>query len=203
MIDTNYRRLDVADHIDNEIEAIKAVLLALEPLPLEIRASVLDYVIKRLQITLESAQQTNISPPTPVADIKPDISDVTKGAEPLRAPVHIMDLKKKKQPRSAIEMAVLVAYYLENEAPPIELKDSITSKEINTYFKIAEFPLPGNVKFTLPNARAAGYLDAVGNGEYKLAIPRNVTLAGAKFPPSPQPLFPSGKRGLSRLLNHI
>ena len=65
-------------------------------------------------------------------------------------------------------MAALVAYYLANVAPKTDRKDRITAKDIETYFKIAEFPLPGKTQFTLPNAKAAGYLDAVGNGEYKL-----------------------------------
>ena len=61
-------------------------------------------------------------------------------------------------------------------APKTERKDRITTKDIETYFKIAEFPLT-KTQFTLPNAKAAGYLDAVGNGEYKLnAVGHNLVV---------------------------
>ena len=57
-------------------------------------------------------------------------------------PTHIKELTKEKAPRSASEMAAIVAYFLENLAPPKDRKDRITTKDINTYFKVAGFPLP-------------------------------------------------------------
>jgi hypothetical protein len=65
-------------------------------------------------------------------------------------------------------MAALVAYFLANVVDEQERKERITTKDIDTYFKIAEFPLPTKTRFTLPNAKAAGYLDPVGSGQYKL-----------------------------------
>jgi hypothetical protein len=81
---------------------------------------------------------------------------------------HIKEFKEQKNPRYAIEMAAVVAYYLQDLAPPKERKDTISTRDVETYFKIAEFKLPTKPQFTLPNAKAAGYFDAVGNGEYKL-----------------------------------
>ena len=182
----------MAKYIDKEIEAIKAVLLALEPLAPEVRTSVLEYVLRRLQIALGPVQQTEVSTPAPSADAA--LAAVEAETERQTMPTHIKDFKEKKKPRSAIEMAVLVAYYLENVAPPEEHKDRVTTKEVGTYFKIAEFPLPGKVQFTLPNAKAAGYLDAVGNGEYKLnAVGHNLVVhsmprgAGGKAAPKRKP----------------
>ena len=165
----------MAEHIDKEIEAIKAVLHALEPLPGEVRASVLGYVLQRLQIVLVPSTQISTS------DASTAIADATgrtdeTGGEQQTLPVHIKVLKEKKKPRSANEMAALVAYYLANVAPKTERKDRITAKDIETYFKIAEFPLT-KTQFTLPNAKAAGYLDAVGNGAYKLnAVGHNLVV---------------------------
>jgi hypothetical protein len=97
--------------------------------------------------------------------------------EQVAMPSHIKQFKEQKKPRSASEMAALVAFYLANVAPKAERKDKITTKDIETYFKIAEFPLPTKTQFTLPNAKAAGYLDAVGNGEYKLnAVGHNLVV---------------------------
>jgi hypothetical protein len=165
----------VAEHIDKEIEAIKAVLHALEPLPGDVRASVLGYVLQRLQIVLAPSTQTSTSD-TSTAIVDATGGTAETGGEQQTLPVHIKVLKEKKKPRSASDMAALVAYYLANVAPKTERKDRITAKDIETYFKIAEFPLT-KTQFTLPNAKAAGYLDAVGNGEYKLnAVGHNLVV---------------------------
>lgn len=169
-------RLHVPEHIDKEIEAIRVVLHALEPLSGDVRASVLRYVLQRLQIVLAPAAQTSV--PTASTTISPAVGGTAEtGGERQTLPAHIKDLKDQKNPRSANEMAALVAYYLANAAPKTDRKDRITTKDIETYFKIAEFPLPEKTQFTLINAKAAGYLDAVGNGEYKLnAVGHNLVV---------------------------
>jgi len=165
----------VAEHIDKEIEAIKAVLHALEPLPDDVRASALGYVLQRLKIVLAASTQTSAS------GVSSALTDATghtaeTGGEQQTLPVHIKVLKEKKKPRSASEMAALVAYFLANVAPEADRKDRITTKDVETYFKIAEFPLT-KTQFTLPNAKAAGYLDAVGGGAYKLnAVGHNLVV---------------------------
>ena len=59
----------------------------------------------------------------------------------------------RKQPRSAIEMAAIVTYYLANMAPKADRKESVGTADLDIYFKIAEFKLPAQQKFTLVNAR--------------------------------------------------
>lgn len=161
--------------IDKEIEAIKVVLHALEPLSGDVRESVLRYVLHRLQIVLTSVKPASTSGvSTMIVDATRDVTDA--GGEQATSSVHIKVLKEQKKPRSANEMATLVAYYLANAVPKANRKDRITAKDIETYFKIAEFPLT-KTQFTLPNAKAAGYLDAVGNGEYKLnAVGHNLVV---------------------------
>jgi hypothetical protein len=165
----------VAENIDKEIDAIKAVLHALEPLPGDVRTNVLGYVLQRLQIALAPSTQTSTTGVTAaIADAAG--SGAETGGEQQALPGHIKALKEKKKPRSASEMAAVVAYFLANAATKAERKDRITAKDIETYFKIAEFP-PTKTQFTLPNAKAAGYLDAVGNGEYKLnAVGHNLVV---------------------------
>jgi hypothetical protein len=164
----------VPEDIDKEVEAIKAVLTALEPLRPGVRSSVLGYVIRRLQVSVESNQGTER--PLGSGSSAP-LQDIEVGAGQQSPPTHIKGLKEKKKPRSAIEMAALVAYYLANLAPPEHRKDRITTKDIETYFKIADFPLPTKTEFTLPNAKGAGYLDVVGRGQYKLnAVGHNLVV---------------------------
>jgi hypothetical protein len=159
----------MSEPIDQEIEAIKAVLSALEPLAPLVRQSVLEYVLKRLDIRLAGEPRVDAggaggSPPP-----RPPPRDIpAKGT-------HIKELKEKKVPRSANEMAALVAYYLANLAD--EKKATVTTKDMETYFKIAGFPLPEQIRVTLPNAKTAGYFDAAGNGEYRLnAVGHNLVV---------------------------
>jgi hypothetical protein len=151
--------------IDQEIHAIKTLLEALEPLEPKVRESVLGYVLQRLDIEPAVSRPRSPglagTPPLPPGE---STSSLGKQDEQ----IHIKELKNQKQPRSAIEMATLVAYYLSHKAPPSERKQKITTKDIETYFKIADFHLPTKPQFTLPNTKTAGYLDAVGSGEYKL-----------------------------------
>lgn len=153
----------MSDAVDPEIEAIRNVLAALHPLSEKARASVLDYVTKRLEIvsTTKSpiqSPQDQIHPP-----LKPTIPEQTE-----EGPIQIKKLKEEKKPRSANEMTALIAYFLANLAPPNDRKDIISQKEIETYFKIAKFPLPRTPRVTLPNAKNAGYFDLASGGGYKL-----------------------------------
>jgi ABC-type tungstate transport system substrate-binding protein len=73
-------------------------------------------------------------------------------------------------------MAAVVAYYLSELASPDKRKKRINAIDVETYFKIADFPLP-EIRFTLPNAKAAGYFNAVGDGEYELnAVGHNLVV---------------------------
>jgi hypothetical protein len=161
----------MADPIDQEIEAIRAVLAALSPLSEKARVSVLDYVTKRLGLEApgrpEDQYDTTITPGRKEKEL-------IAGDE---APVHIKTLKEEKKPRSANEMAALVGYYLASVAPLDKRKKTVNQKDIETYFKIAGFPLPSQVRVTLGNAKTAGYFDAAGSGEYKLnAVGHNLVV---------------------------
>ena len=64
-------------------------------------------------------------------------------------------------------MACLVAHYLQELAAKGERKDTVGTADLAKYFKAAKFKLPV-IKYTLGNAKNAGYFDSVGGGEYKL-----------------------------------
>jgi hypothetical protein len=160
--------------VDQEITAIKSVLEALSPLSAKARVSVLEYVVKRLDLDLPGVTQRLGASGTGTEDAGASQGGAASAA---KTPVHIMELKAEKKPRSANEMAALVAYYLSNIAPERDRKKTVNQKDIETYFKIAEFPLPNQIRVTLPNAKGAGYFDAVGEGEYKLnAVGHNLVV---------------------------
>lgn len=148
---------------DKELEAIKAILGALEGLEGDAIQRVLDYVFGRLSIPRNSVR-AEIVRSTGEADIVGGVPPYTAVE---RVP-SIRDLKDEKRPSSANQMAALVAYYLSEVARGPERKPTVTAADIDKYFKQAGFKLPKQLGMTLPNAAAAGYLDSVGVGVYKL-----------------------------------
>lgn len=177
MAKASSREGGLAGH-DTELEAIRAVMAALEPLNDQERSRVLEYVLKRLQMA-------TVRTPIASREIAPSVS-------PSPTSVSITDirsLKEEKRPRSANEMAALVAYYVAELAPEGERSSTINAETLRRYFKMAGFRLPENPQYTLPNAAAAGYVENVSRGEYRLnpvgynlvvhALPREGLAGGA------------------------
>jgi hypothetical protein len=146
---------------DRELDAIGLILKALDGLEGESIQRVLDYVFSRLSIAAPTRPKAFTGLPT-IASSAP-----VEGGH--RAPRQsIRDLKEQKKPEKSNQMAALVAYYLSEVADTEERRDVINSADLVKYFKQAGFKLPKALAQTLPNAAAAGYLDAVGNGLFKL-----------------------------------
>lgn len=83
--------------------------------------------------------------------------------------IDIRTFKEEKAPKSAVQMACVVAFYLQELAPPNERKQTVTTEDLDKYFKQAKFQLPKNISVLLRDARVAGYFDsASGKGEYAL-----------------------------------
>ena len=152
------------DSTDGELAAIQVLLAALTGLDSEARKRVVAYVFERLGLAVPTGRSAGTPLPTPPTP--------TGAAAVETPPPRVMDirsLKEQKRPRSAMEMAAVLAYYLADLAPPSERKSEITSQDVSKYFKHANYPLPGRPRKTLFDAKSAGYLDAgSGRGAYKL-----------------------------------
>lgn len=147
---------------DRELDAIGAILGALEGLEGESIQRVLDYVFGRLSI----ARPSSITVGQPVSVVpNPPVNRETP--HPSHQP-SIRDLKEEKKPESSNQMAALVAYYLSEIAAAGERKEAINSSDLERYFKQAGFKLPKAIPQALPNAASAGYFDSVGHGLYRL-----------------------------------
>lgn len=93
--------------------------------------------------------------------------------------VDIRSLKAEKKPHSATEMACLVAYYLQELSPKNDRKQKISVQDVDKYFKQANFKLPKRLDQLLVNAKASGYFESAGRGEYKLnAVGYNLVVHG-------------------------
>jgi hypothetical protein len=156
-------------NVAEELAAIKAVAEALQTLSTASQRHVIAYVLDLLGIA-ETA--TQLPPPpqsqpaegstAPAAPATPQASQKSVSITDIRS------LREQKQPRSAAEMAALVAYYVSELLPENERRSVINKDDIEKYFKQAPFPVPARLSQTLPDAARAGYFDAVERGQYKL-----------------------------------
>lgn len=150
---------------DQEIEAIRLIVSVLEPLDENARQRILTYVVERLaiptsRIPTRKYQSSSTSQSGGTEDM---LSQPT-----LFSATDIRSLKETKSPETAVEMAIVVAYYLSELAPIEERKSTINSSDLRIYFKQAKFPLPKSIEDVLPNAKKSGYVETVARGEYKL-----------------------------------
>ena len=86
---------------------------------------------------------------------------------PARTP-DVRSFFDEKRPSSDVEAAATAAYYHRYLAPDDQRRETIDSALLQDAFRLARRPLPPNLRYTLQNARNAGYLDSAGSGEFKL-----------------------------------
>ena len=176
---------------DSELEAIRAMADALTSLDTDARNRVIDYVLDRFGIARGS-------PVTP-SPLSTPLAQPTE-ASSSQLPGHQEDIRsfrEKKAPRSAIQMATVVAYYLAELAPLDERKDTVNVADIRKYFVQASYPLPSKPQFTLVNAKNAGYFDVIEPGTYRLN-PVGYNLVMHSLPPSAAAKAPVGARSRPR-----
>src|SRR5215213_4995616 len=111
---------NVLDSIEKESAAIKVLLETLTPLPAEVRAEVIRYVSIRLGISQARGE------PIRTSLMESEVRTSTERPALAGDTVHIKDFTGEKKPKSANEMAAVIAYYLANLAAPTERKDVVT-----------------------------------------------------------------------------
>lgn len=82
--------------------------------------------------------------------------------------VDIRSFFQERSPSSDVEATAVAAYYYQYVAPSQYRRDSVDATFLQEAFRLAKWPLPKRTNFTLVNARNAGYLDNVGEGQYRL-----------------------------------
>lgn len=151
-------------------QAIDQIITALEGLDPDARATALETV--RAHMKIAGVQM----PPTVAADVKPPHLDIGATQHQRQDPASvasspprdIRSLRTEKNPKSATEMACLVAFYLQEIAPEGERKESVSTADLEKYFKQANFKLPEKIAQVLPDAKGSGYFDSAARGAYKL-----------------------------------
>lgn len=74
-----------------------------------------------------------------------------------------------KSPNSDQQFTAIVAYFYQFEAKPDERRDTINAETMKEAARLAGRPQVERWNMTLTNAKNAGYLDAVGSGNFKLS----------------------------------
>lgn len=149
-------------------QAIDQIVSALEGVNQDARITAILAACKHLNIDMSSGPQRHGSgTPLPTqTEHHPQKMDI-------RA------LKEEKNPDSAKQMACIVAYYLQELAPAGERKGTISTQDIEKYFKQAHFKLPKNVDQVLVDAKRSGYFESTTRGGYKLnAVGYNLVAHG-------------------------
>ena len=168
---------------DQEISAVGAIKTALSPLDPEARERVLSAALALLGMSgaragAAAAASSDVGGTAAAPDAAREAAP-----QPASPIPDIRQLKAQKQPKSDREMAVLVAYYLTEEAPSDVRKDFITAEDILTQFKQAGYRRPSDAGQTLRNAKHAGYLESAGQGKFRLS-PVGYNLAAHGLPRS-------------------
>ena len=149
---------------DGELRAMDAVVSALKPLRDDERKRVLEYVLGRFGAVPLQSELISARSSAPLSSL------LASPTTPTGRSMHdIRSLKEAKSPRSANEMAALVAYYVSELATGVDRKAEIDKSDIERYFKTGGFKLTAKAGQTLVNAKHAGYLDPGSDvGHYKL-----------------------------------
>ncbi|HLF17692.1 MAG TPA: hypothetical protein VI749_02240 [Candidatus Omnitrophota bacterium] len=149
-------------------QAIDQIINALESLDQGARQTAIKAACAHLSIGSSSDYSSNNESFKNQSGVKTE-QEADSVKLPSTSSIDIRTLKEQKQPATASQMACIVAYYLQEFAPENERKDGVTSKDLEKYFKQANFKLPKTISQLLPDSRAAGYFDSgSGKGEYKL-----------------------------------
>lgn len=146
-------------------QAIDEIVNALQSIPPKMRSTAVKAACEIVEVEFTPLQQSQTG-----KTIEP-LQGLEKDENTLQNPktnIDIRSLKEQKQPSNALEMACLVAYYLQELASSDERKSEITSSDLDKYFKQAVYPLPKKMAQVLVDAKASGYLDSTGRGIYKL-----------------------------------
>jgi len=160
-------------------QAIDELIVALKDLDDISRLIAIKAVVEHLNIAFIPSTLSNKNTISTTSRISNDESSDYSIVKP--QVIDIQSLKENKNPSNDIEMACLVAFYLEHNAPENERQSYITNKDIEKYFIQAKFPLPKAPHQVPINTKTAGYFDSAGRGKYKLN-PVGYNLVAHKMP---------------------
>jgi hypothetical protein len=143
-------------------QAIDTIIQALETLEPSAQKTAINAACEHLGIENGGGKQT-VLPPPPFNSVNNNPDSIAGSKQ-----IDIRTLKEQKTPRTAAQMACVVAYYMQELAPLPERKQSINANDLDKYFKQAKFKIPKSFPQLLVDSKIAGYFDSPSKGEYSL-----------------------------------
>jgi hypothetical protein len=186
-----------------DFDAAKAVFEQLKDMPKERQERVLRWISEGLGITA--------TPPTPPKtqteiDPFPDTPPEADRAETSPANAaggrDIKSFVAEKAPNSDNQFAAVVAYYYRFEAPAAQRLDAIDGAALQDAARLAGRARLSKPRYTLNNAKNAGYLDSVGRGRFAInSVGENLVamaLPGDGSGASSTPRGSAGRKGTKK-----
>ncbi len=150
-------------------QAIDQIIGALDGLDSDARQTAINAACSHLGLIQVGAQPASAPAITPPPTLKQDSHQPSAPHHPKpHKQIDIRTLKEEKNPSSVKQMACVVAYYLQEVSPQEERKETVSTADLEKYFKQAGFKLPKAIDQVLRDAKSSGYFESVGRGEYKL-----------------------------------
>lgn len=145
----------------DDLEAVRAIVTALEPFDEGERERIIRWVSEKLNIKTSVPPATQVIPPANQTITNPPASGQGTGKD-------IKTFLEEKSPTSANQLVAAVAYYYKFEAPIAARKNAITKDDLMEASRKANRARPKNPNVSLVNAKEFGLVDKVGTGTYEI-----------------------------------
>lgn len=153
----------MTDKALDDLDAVRTIVETLKNFKPEEQQRILRWAVEKAGLPSSTAQPipatgSSAVPPSPAGSVVsssqlPATAPLTNGA------VDIKTFIDQKQPRSDVQFAATVAYYLRFEAPAAERKESINREDLQEACRKAKRDRLNNPYQTLMNAHNLGLLD--------------------------------------------
>ena len=170
------------------LDAAQKIILELHGMTPDDQSLAIRFAAETLRLSVPAA-------PVPSAPLSPHSAQVPASAA-ISSAGHSTDIRSftaMKAPKSDQQFAAVVAYYYQFEAPPDQRKESIDVQTMKDAARMAQRRQPPQWIYTLTNAKNAGYLDSVRDGNYKLS-PVGENLVAITLPGNGQSSAGGGKK---------
>ena len=153
-----------ATSVKSPLDAAQKVVAELTGMTSEHQSLALKFAIETLGLQLLPA----LSPAAAGPDHPPQPTPL-HGASGADHSTDIRSFTAMKTPKSDQQFAAVVAYFYQFEAKPENRKEAIDADTMRDAARLAPWRQRKRWNMTLTNAKNAGYLDAAGNGKFKLS----------------------------------
>ena len=146
------------------LDAAQKIVAELADMTSEHQLLALRFAIETLGLRL-----ANVSFPTPTPTVPPSQPIFQTSEVGVEHSTDIRSFTAAKAPKSDRQFAAVVAYFYQLEAKTEDRKEAIDAAVMKEAARLAGWPQVQRWAMTLTNAKNAGYLDAAGNGKFKLS----------------------------------